>query len=172
MPWAPSSRTYGLLLVALAACTVAPIARRDARGPTGGSSFPTLRVLAAGIDIPAVRGSSCWTEGSRSLCADAIPPPDLARGTTPPPELPPGTQVEVRFDPPPLEDTLEVHRWVEGRPVRVLLTAPGSFVLPDDPGTYVYDVSARWPRGDATWAFGVRVRSSPDRASGGSGRRP
>jgi len=128
--------------------------------------LPKLRARSGSTDIPVVRGSLCWSKGGAGVCADAIAPPELAK-TVAPAELPPGAAIMLEHAPPPLADSLLVNRWIDGRPVRVVLQAgsgPGnrgltpSFVVPDEPGTYVYDAFARWPQGDVSWAFHVMVK--------------
>lgn len=121
---------------------------------------PQVRVLAGDVEIPAVLHSYDWTtHNAGGGMETSKTPPELvqARRIAPVP-LPARSTLRFAFDPDPFE--VRVYRWTEGQgkglPVPV---APGETIrIPREPGVYVYEVSARWNQGAASYVFNVEVR--------------
>lgn len=129
----------------------------SAPAPEPEASLPEIRVVSdGGEEVPAVRGSYCWSGSGRSVCADSVAPPELVASLSPAP-VPRESILGFRFARRPVEGSLEVRRWTGTASERVRFVRPGAFALPEQSGEYVYSVSARWPEGDVTWAFRVRV---------------
>ncbi len=124
---------------------------------------PARSVVLAGAEpIRTFRGSYCWQQSFRAVCADTPAPPELLKGHLPP-VVPPGATLHIRFDPPPQPGSIRVNRWEQGRPqpasaaVTAGRAAEVTLTLPTAPGPYLYDVSAQWPQGDGSYAFQVLV---------------
>lgn len=120
---------------------------------------PALTVLAGAAVVPVLQGSYCWKEGNRGVCGDTPAPPELVQymGTVPA-VVTAGAPVQLRFARPPEPGSLGANHWVNGQPQPVPLDAGGRLPAPAAPGVYVYDVSARWPQGSASYVFVIEVR--------------
>ncbi len=133
-----------LLLVLLVGCAVGP------------KEPPTPVVAAGKIAVPVTRGSYCWMSGTKGVCADTAAPPDLLEAVGyQPAVVPGGATLSITFPVAPTEGP-SVNLWEAGGPVT--LPYGGTVVLPDAPGIYTYDVSARWKEGSASFAFQVEVK--------------
>lgn len=157
-----SRRVAGLLLAPVVGVCIwlgALVWFTNAEANSGGPTPPKARVLAGDAVIPAALRSYSWT--ARYMgggMATAMSPPEFARShRLEPVPLQSGSVLRFAFDPNPYE--VRVQRWMEGQgngvPVPV---APGETIrLPRETGVYVYEVSARWGRGTASYVFVVEV---------------
>jgi len=114
---------------------------------------PQAEITIEGRRISAVQGSYCWEE----VCADAKYSSAFEAGTEiRPVEVPPGIRVKIRFPEEP--DHLTVAQWTDEHSSSEVRMKDHAFAVPDKEGLYVYELSARWKEGDASFAFSVEVK--------------
>ncbi len=130
-------------------------------GPAGsGRPEGAKRPEPTGNEVKVVRRAFSWTTpffghgGGTSEGALAM----VQRGAVPPVEVAANARLRLLFEPPrPYE--VRVRRWHRpGDGLVVLVPAHDLIPVPAEAGLYVFEVAARWPRGDGSWVFAVRVR--------------
>ncbi|WP_455663132.1 hypothetical protein [Pradoshia sp.] len=121
---------------------------------------PPKPVIAIGEEkVPAVRGTYCWSSLMKSICEDkAAPPGIIAIQEQKPLSAAPGTEVTIDFDEKPLNESVDLSRWLNDEESLQVRLIGNRFVLPKESGTYVYGVSASWNNGDAVYAFEIEVK--------------
>ncbi|MBO8173287.1 MAG: hypothetical protein H0Z33_15550 [Bacillaceae bacterium] len=115
---------------------------------------PIPMVTAMDQQLKVIQGSYCWQAFGKGECADTAAPPALVKGHMPL-EASPGSAVNISFHYEP--DTMEVRLWEDDDTIPVTLDQGKTFVLPEQPGYYIYSIHGQWPEGDASYAFAVRV---------------
>lgn len=118
---------------------------------------PEMQAVVGGSLAKVVRGGSCWGRAELVRCTDTAGPVELTAAIGPP-VVAPGTQVELRFAWPVAPGSAIVRRWAGEQAEPVALGADFTFVLPRQPGTYVYEAEAWWEQGNGMYAFKVEVR--------------
>ena len=123
-------------------------------GPT---SVPTASVTIAGAHLSLPRGSYCWSSWGKAECADSAGPDLLlSTGYLEPRATGPGVSADVEFSSPP--ESLDVSRvWSSTGGLGPVGHSGSHFDLPSQRGTYVFDVSARWPEGKVDFLLAVQV---------------
>ncbi|MED4958072.1 hypothetical protein NYE69_09530 [Paenibacillus sp. FSL R5-0527] len=165
---------HGLIrgpILAAALLLVSGCAGSEARSGNGLDSEPPLPVVRTAADtaITVIQGSYCWSGTGKSgktgqgVCVDYASPSEMAQGK-PAAAASPGEKITFRFDnvKPPTETTVTLFK--DGRSEQVA-AADGSFEVPHEPGTYVYDLFAIWLKdpekriseGTSSYVFSVRV---------------
>jgi len=124
------------------------------------TSMPPEPVVSIGErNVPAIRGTYCWSSLMKGVCVDTAAPPGIIsfeNHTTV--SAAPGTEVKIDFEEQPLKDSIYLSRWLDDeKDIQVPLKG-NMFELPKDKGTYVYSVSANWNNGDAVYAFVIEVK--------------
>lgn len=156
---------------AAALLLVSGCARSEASSGNGLGSEPPLPAVRTAADtaITVIQGSYCWSSTGKSgktgqgVCVDYASPSEMAQGK-PAAAASPGEKITFRFDnvKPPTETTVTLFK--DGRSEQVA-AADGSFEVPHEPGTYVYDLFAIWLKdpekrisaGTSSYVFSVRV---------------
>lgn len=118
---------------------------------------PTPALTVDGKNVPVVQGSYCWAKYGRGLCVDTVSPPELVKQLEPVPVVP-GARLTIDFKYKPKTGSLLVHKWVDGQPVSQELEQGNVIVLPKQKGKHVYDFSAEWKEGSASYAFIIEVK--------------
>ncbi|MDB4894220.1 MAG: hypothetical protein JWN15_482 [Firmicutes bacterium] len=123
---------------------------------TGCSSKPPdARITAGNVVVPAILGTYCWT----TVCADyPVPPRHLQTGQYQTVHVPGGATLAITFTSRPENGTITINQWVGDTATTISGSDKSAIVVPGEPGIYTYDVSARWKRGSASYAFQVEVR--------------
>lgn len=117
---------------------------------------PPVLVLIDGKPVTTVRGSSCWSSGTETLCTDRRSPAEQLAGRPLSPVRKAGAKVEVYFAQAP-ESMAVFLRTGSGREP-ASRASDGSILLPERPATYVYEVDAKWPQGSGSYGFAVQVK--------------
>ena len=118
--------------------------------------LPTLTV--GGKEVEVVRGSYCWNGLINSGCVDMTSPPDLIKDhELTPIAVSPESEMEIEFKKEPQDNTLHVNEWINEEQTKEVPVHDNAILLPKEKGIYVYDVSARWDRGDSIFAFIIEV---------------
>ena len=110
-------------------------------------------------EVPAIRGTYCWSSMMKSICVDtAAPPGIISFENHKMVSSSPGTEVTIDFDKKPLKDSIHLSRWLNEEESLQVPLKGNKFVLPEEKGTYIYGVSANWNKGDAVYAFVIEVK--------------
>ncbi|WP_410996828.1 hypothetical protein [Paenibacillus sp. TH7-28] len=150
---------------------VSGCAGNEASGGNGLGSEPPLPVIRTAADtaITVIQGSYCWSSINRSgktgqgVCVDYASASELAQGK-PAETVRPGDKITFRFNNVEQPTETSVTLFKDGQSAQVAV-ADGSFEVPHEPGTYVYDLFAVWLKdpekrvseGTSSYVFSVRV---------------
>jgi hypothetical protein len=124
------------------------------------SAKPPLPIITVGEKkVEVAQGSYCWNGLLNSVCADTSSPPELIKNQElKPVVVPPDSQLKIEFKDEPKENTLVVNRWLTNEKTENVPINDNVILLPKEKGVYVYDVSARWEKGDSSYVFVIEVR--------------
>ncbi|MFG3612901.1 hypothetical protein [Rummeliibacillus stabekisii] len=124
------------------------------------NSKPPLPIIRAGHEnVAKVRGSYCWEGLISSECVDTIPPPELIKSENLTPVIAsPSSKLKIVFKNEPKKNTISVSKWLTNNQVEDVELNKNTIVLPQEKGIYVYDVSANWEKGSASYAFAIEIR--------------
>ncbi|RRJ64061.1 hypothetical protein EHV15_14830 [Paenibacillus oralis] len=172
------SLTHGLIrclirgpILVAALLLISGCAGNEAYSGNGLGNKPPLPVIRTAADaaITVIQGSYCWSTTDKSgdtaqgVCVDYASAGELAQGK-PSEAVRPGEKITFRFDnvKQPTETTVTLFK--NGLSAQVA-AADGSFEVPHEPGTYVYDLFAVWLKdpvkrvseGTSSYVFSVRV---------------
>lgn len=120
---------------------------------------PEPAVAIGEKEVPAIRGTYCWSSLVKNICEDSLSAPAIISFKNQKPlSADPGAEVTIDFNEQPLKDSIYLSRWLnDEKDIQVPLKG-NMFELPKDKGTYVYSVSANWNNGDAVYAFVIEVK--------------
>lgn len=106
--------------------------------------LPTVRVGAVTAEVR--QSTYCWSDGGEAVCEDhALPTADDLQLVP----VEPGAEIDIEFHAEPANASF--HQIIDGELVRT------DFVVPDEPGVYLFETGGEWPRGDSRYVFGVEV---------------
>jgi hypothetical protein len=103
--------------------------------------------------IEPMQGSFCWSEWGKGLCADTAGPLELAE------EMAPfvaekGETVNLEFEKKPT--AVSVYQVETDEPIRQSASLD-SFQLPQQEGTYIFDIVADWRQGDVSYVIKIAI---------------
>ena len=109
--------------------------------------------------IELAQGSYCWDGLINAVCADTSLPPEVIKHR----ELKPmvvssESKIKIEFNIEPNKDSIGVHQWLNDERTKSVPLNENILTAPKEEGIYVYDVFARWERGDSSYAFVIEVR--------------
>lgn len=122
-----------------------------------GPPKPSVSVGSKGI--PTKLGSHCWKGLIKQQCVDVSGPPDLVEGQ--PRIASPGSKVNIKFRKPPKDGSFGISNWNASSPSEEVRLTGNTFTLPEKEGTYIFTIYGSWERGRASYAFKIKVKSSP-----------
>ena len=106
--------------------------------------LPTVRVGSVTAEVE--QSTYCWEAGNQVTCADyGLPEADDLQLIT----VKPGDRIDVVYHAEPKASSF--HRIEDGELV------PTDAIVPEEPGTYLYEVGGEWTQGDSRYVFGVKV---------------
>lgn len=109
--------------------------------------------------IEVAQGSYCWDGLYNSICVDTLSPPMLIdHHEIKPVIISPESELKIEFNKEPNKNTLGVNRWLNDNEVKNISLSNNVLIAPKEKGVYVYDVHARWEKGDSSYAFVIEVR--------------
>lgn len=109
--------------------------------------------------IEVAQGSYCWDGLYNSICVDTLSPPMLIdHHEIKPVIISPKSELKIEFKKEPNKNTLGVNRWLNDNEVKNISLSNNVLIAPKEKGVYVYDVHARWEKGDSSYAFVIEVR--------------
>ena len=120
---------------------------------------PTPTITVGDKEVKVVQGSYCWNGLINAGCTDMTSPPDLIKHhELTPVVVPPESELKIEFKREPKENTLHVNEWITDEETENVPINDNVILLPKEKGIYVYDVSARWEKGDSIFAFVIEVK--------------
>ncbi|WLR57299.1 hypothetical protein LC048_10805 [Mesobacillus subterraneus] len=123
------------------------------------SNPPSPIITVDGKKLEVARGSYCWDGLFNATCADTISPPMLIEHhEINPVIISPESEVKIEYKKEPEENTLGVTRWLNNNEVEDVSLNNNVLVVPNEKGVYIYDVHARWEKGDSSYAFVIEVQ--------------
>lgn len=119
---------------------------------------PLPSVTVDGKSVPVLRGSYCWSGPTSGRCVDMISPPELIKhhGKSPV-KVSPGATVVIEFGEKPFVGSEHANLWRDNGPTATVELDGNKLAAPMEKGVYVYDISARWEAGSASFVFGIEV---------------
>lgn len=124
------------------------------------STKPPVPVITIGQQqLEVARGSYCWSSFLTSECVDTISPPELLEheGISPT-VVSPASEIQITFKREPKKESVGVNVWLDGGDAESVALTNNTFIAPKEKGIYIYDVFARWDKGDASYAFVIEVQ--------------
>lgn len=141
-----------IVLIALAVGVYFVIGLYSVKPPS-----PTITVEDTKIEV--AQGSYCWDGILNSVCADMTSPPEIIKHhELKPVVVLPESELKIEFKSKPQENTINVNKWLTNEKTEDVQIKDNMVILPKDKGIYVYDVSARWEKGDSSYAFVIEVK--------------
>lgn len=123
-----------------------------------GSKPPLPFITVDGKKITVMQGSYCWRSFFQGECADMISPPEIIdRQGVNPVRVSPESRLKISFKKMPLKNTLTANIW-RNRNTESILLKNNSLTIPKEKGVYIYDLSARWEKGDSSYVFAIEVK--------------
>lgn len=124
-----------------------------------GATPPKPKVTFEGHKIEVAQGSYCWNGLVGTKCEDMISPPDIIKHHEFKPVIvPPGSKIRIEFSQEPEANTLNVSRWLSSSESENISLSNNKLIVPKEKGVYIYDVFARWKKGDSSYAFAIEVK--------------
>jgi hypothetical protein len=134
------------LVVALTVCGPAPL--------------PTATAALGSTHVSLARGSYCWSNWGKGVCADSAGAETLLRsGYLKPLEIAAGQKARITLSPSP-RTTAAAMAYSDNGASGAVDFSGGLLVLPSQPGTYVYSISGTWPEGDVQFYLPVKLTTS------------
>lgn len=109
-------------------------------------------------EIPTVGGSYCWSGLLSSRCVDYVyaNPLEMAKEAKTI-NIAPNEEIAINFKTEPLDGTYKIEQWIDDHRQKEIELNNGIFLAPSDKGLYIYYITARWKRGDGSYAFSIKV---------------
>lgn len=118
---------------------------------------PTITVEDKNVEV--AQGSYCWNGLINAGCVDMTSPPEIIKDHEFKPVVAsPESELNIEFKNTPQENTLNVNQWLTNEKTANVHIRDNKIVLPKEKGVYGYDVSARWEKGDSSYAFVIEIR--------------
>ncbi|MFD0048839.1 hypothetical protein ACFVHQ_05820 [Actinomycetes bacterium NPDC127524] len=94
-----------------------------------------------------------------TVCADTSSPPQIIKYHDIKPIVASRqSKLKIEFKNKPKEDTLHVTQWLTNEKTENVSINDNVILLPKEKGIYVYDVSAKWKKGNSSYAFVIEVK--------------
>jgi hypothetical protein len=77
----------------------------------------------------------------------------------------PESQLKIEFKNKPYKNTMEANKWMTNEDAEAVKINNNSLSAPKEKGVYVYDISARWKQGSASYVFVIKVQSNTEHLS-------
>ncbi|MCM3126107.1 MULTISPECIES: hypothetical protein [unclassified Mesobacillus] len=120
---------------------------------------PSPNITVDDKKLEVARGSYCWEGLFNAACVDTISPPMLIKHHEIIPVIvSPESELKIEFKKEPEENTLGVTRLLSNNEVEDVSVNNNVLVAPKEKGVYIYDVHARWDKGDSSYAFVIEVQ--------------
>ncbi|OIK14116.1 hypothetical protein [Bacillus sp. MUM 13] len=120
---------------------------------------PSPTITVKDKKVEAIQGSYCWRGLLNSICADTSSPPEIIKNQDIKPiVVSPQSKLKIEFKNKPQEDTLNVTQWRTNEKTENVSINDNAILLPKEKGIYVYDVYARWEKGNSSYAFVIEVK--------------
>lgn len=120
---------------------------------------PSPTITVGDKEVAVAQGSYCWNGFLNSICADTISPLEMMKHQElKPVVVSPKSQLKIKFKNKPKENTLRVNRWLSNEEIENVPLNDNILTIPKEKGVYIYDISARWEKGDSSYAFAIEVR--------------
>lgn len=118
---------------------------------------PTITVGEKKIEV--AQGSYCWDGLINAVCADTSSPPEIIKHQElKPVVVSPESKIKIEFKTEPNKDSIGVNQWLNNEKTEDVPLNDNILTAPKEEGVYVYDVFARWEKGDSSYAFVIEVR--------------
>ncbi|MED4402237.1 hypothetical protein ABET41_12530 [Metabacillus fastidiosus] len=125
--------------------------------PPGKPPSPVITV--GDIIIPTEQGTYCWSGFMNAICVDMISPPGIVKNSDLKPVIvSPEAKLNISFKDKPKANTLTVTRWINDEEMVEANLKGNTLIVPKEKGVYIYDVHARWEKGDSTSVFVIEVQ--------------
>lgn len=128
-------------------------------GKTFVSGEPPLpSITVDGKPITVFQGSYCWRGFLGGKCVDMASPPEIIKFHRVVPEkISPESILSINFKNEPLSDSVRANLWISDEQTEELSINDNQLIAPKEKGVYVYDIYARWDKGDASFVFCIEV---------------
>lgn len=122
------------------------------------SKPPTPIVTIDNKVVSTAQASYCWNGFLKSECVDTISPPEIIKHhSLKAIVVSAEAKVKVEFKNEPLEDTLTASIWNQDQQLESAVIHNHLLTAPKEKGVYVYDIFARWEKGDSSNVFVLEV---------------
>ncbi len=120
--------------------------------------IPSITVTSEGKKVTTVQGSYCWNGFLNSKCEDLLSPYLLVdEENIEPISINQGSKINIDFNPSPIDGKYEAYIWKDIEKT-VKANMKGNILeAPTQKGSYVYEISADWKRGQVSYAFIIEV---------------
>lgn len=123
------------------------------------SKPPTPIITVGEKKVEVVQGSYCWEGLFNNVCADTASPPEMIKHQRLKPTIiSPESAIKIEFKTEPNKNSIGVNQWLQNGETENVPLNENIITAPKEEGVYVYDVSARWDKGDSSYAFVIEVR--------------
>lgn len=108
------------------------------------------------ITIPVKQGSYCWDGFLNGGCKDMVEP--FMMNDIEPVIVAPGEKIEISYNRKPVKVSKEVMVWSKSQSdSKSVDLEDGTFVAPQQSGTYAVSTHGNWKRGSASHVFFIKV---------------
>jgi hypothetical protein len=123
------------------------------------SKPPEPTITVNGKHVPSAQGTYCWAGFLNGKCVDMISPPDIiAHHDMKPVVVSPEAEIKINFKKEPEKDSIGVNSWKSNSETEAAELKGNILLAPKETGIYVYDVFARWEKGDSSAVFVIEVK--------------
>lgn len=119
---------------------------------------PLPNVTIEEMKVEVIQGSYCWEGVFKKECVDTFSPPELVKHQHVKAFVTSSeSEIKIQFKNEPLENSLGVNVWRDSGIVERVLINEHSFTAPKSKGVYIYEVFARWDKGNSSYVFMIEV---------------
>ncbi|WP_139993586.1 hypothetical protein [Kurthia sp. Dielmo] len=123
------------------------------------TGIPSLSVRADNKIVEVTQGTYCWSSLISSECVDKIAPTQMVKeGIITPTVVKPGAVLSYQFSKKPVGDSESILFEDEAGHSIDVKRENQTFKAPIKKGLYMYTISARWDKGDVSYAIAIDVK--------------
>ncbi|MFF2288714.1 hypothetical protein [Peribacillus butanolivorans] len=123
------------------------------------SEPPSPNITIGDKSVSTAQGSYCWSGLLNAKCVDMISPPMIIKHEgLKPAVVSPEAQLKVEFKNEPKKNTLGANKWISSEETETAKLNDNVLTAPKEKGVYVYDIFARWEKGDSSYVFVIEVQ--------------
>ncbi|SDN22480.1 hypothetical protein [Bacillus sp. OK048] len=123
---------------------------------------PSTTITVGDKKVSVAQGSYCWRGFLNAKCVDMISPPEIIKHQGIKPTIvSPEAELKIDFKNKP-NRTIEANIWINNGETEAVPLNDNILIAPKDKGVYVYDIFAKWEKGDSSYVFVIEVKTKEE----------